>query len=103
MTDPKISDKKPISLLLVGFFCSLGPVWGTLGGIIGLVGAFNSDHPLRKGNDEAMDMDINVSLWTTVVGWLMTPIGIILILVSCIWLMRNRRRRDYGGFKQPSQ
>jgi biopolymer transport protein ExbB len=84
--------KKAITLLITGIILMLGPLWGLLGTIIGMIGAFN-DIAEKTGGDkaEALSNDIGFALYTTFAGIIVCPIGIVLFIVSIIWIIKIKK------------
>lgn len=66
----------------VGVFLYSGPVWGTLGTVVGMIRAFDT-MDLAGGSDPGiLAGDIHFALWTTVAGIVMGIGGVVLILIA---------------------
>lgn len=75
--------KKAIALLIGGAILALGPVWGAIGTIIGMVGAFHTlSQKMGMGKADALAADISFSLYTTLAGFIVCPVGIVLIVLA---------------------
>lgn len=71
--------------LVVGILLALGPVWGVIGTMVGMVRAFVT---LGQSDPQAGALagDIGRALYITAAGWIACPIGIVVIVVSAIKL-----------------
>jgi biopolymer transport protein ExbB len=67
--------KKWITMLVFGIILALGPIWGLLGTVLGMINAFGR---LAESEAEvtALSNDISLALYTTVAGYIALPIGI---------------------------
>jgi biopolymer transport protein ExbB len=85
--------KKAIALLIAGIILALGPIWGILGTIIGMIGAFgNLAEKTGEAKAEALASNISFSLYTTVAGFIMCPVGILLLVLSIIWIVKIKKK-----------
>ena len=81
---------KLITWLVAGIVLALGPIWGMIGTVIGMLLAFsNLGQPELQA--EALASNISFALYTTAAGWIACPIGIVIIIVSAIKLGRIKR------------
>ena len=100
MTNTKPSKTAPIALLVVGVLLAFGPVWGLLGTVVGMIGAFGE---LSRGEEaEAGELasDMSVALYTTAVGSIMAPVGAVLIVLAVVWLKKvDQRRREFEAMR----
>ena len=94
MTKDTPSRKGPVSLLVIAGLFILGPLWGLLGTVIGMIQAFGELQSGGDPNTEALAEHIDFSLRTTAIGIAMEPIGVILLVVAIIWLVKVNRRRQ---------
>jgi len=69
-------------LRIVGICLALGPIWGLLGTVIGMIQSFGALAESGSSNPNEVAEGINVALYTTAAGLLMLPVGVILIVVS---------------------
>jgi biopolymer transport protein ExbB/TolQ len=71
--------------LVMGILLALGPVWGVIGTVVGMVRAFVT---LGQSDPQAGALagDIGRTLYLTAAGWIACPIGIVLIVVCAIKL-----------------
>lgn len=91
---------KLIVWLVVGIILALGPIWGMIGTIVGMILAFgNLAH--SQPQPEVLAGNISLALYTTVAGWIACPIGIVIIIVSAIKL--GKTTKDNGIPNRPSQ
>jgi biopolymer transport protein ExbB len=79
------------TLLTVGIILALGPIWGLLGTVAGIVMAFGHAGESGMGKPELLAGDIGVALYTTAAGLIICPIGIACIIISCIFLNRIKK------------
>jgi biopolymer transport protein ExbB/TolQ len=79
------------ALLTVGLILALGPIWGLLGTVAGMVMAFGHMGESGMGKPDLLADDIGVALYTTAAGLIMCPIGIACIIISCIFLNRIKK------------
>jgi len=72
--------KQSLWLAKLGIILYTGPVWGILGTIIGMIGAFST---LQTGDADpaALAQKINIALISTLIGMAVGIIGAILILI----------------------
>lgn len=81
---------KLIVWLVAGIILALGPIWGMIGTVVGMVLAFvNLGQPEPQA--EALASNISLALYTTAAGWIACPIGIVVIIVSAIKLGKAGR------------
>jgi len=88
------SKKKPIILIVFGSFFTLGPVWGLLGTIVGMVQSFQAIDQNGTTNPEALSSNIGFALQKTVIGIMMLPIGLILLTLGIIWLIKIHKHNN---------
>lgn len=69
-------------LALWGAWLQLGLVFGLLGTVIGMIGAFNTIEAEGDGSAEALANNISIALNTTAIGIIAGLIGIVLLLVA---------------------
>jgi biopolymer transport protein ExbB/TolQ len=76
---------KLIVCLIVGIILTLGPIWGMMGTVVGMLLAFgNLGQPQPQA--EALASNISLALYATAAGWIACPVGIVAIIVSAIKL-----------------
>lgn len=87
------SKKGPVSLIVIGGILALGPVWGLLGTMIGMVLSFNTLAQEQAGaaKDAHLANNIALSLYSTLAGFIMSPVGIGLLIWGIVWLSRVRK------------
>jgi len=86
---------KLMSWLVAGCVLGLGPVWGMLGTAVGMSMAFDG---LGSGSSEVgvVAESISLALWTTAVGWIVFPVGVVIIVIS-IFKMDKLRKEEKNG------
>ena len=81
---------KLITWLAGGIILALGPVWGMLGTVVGMVLSFG--HFGQAGlQAEVVANDISLALYSTAAGFLVCPFGIAIIIVSAIKLSKAKK------------
>lgn len=79
------------ALLGLGILLALGPFWGLLGTMVGMVRAFGRMDESGMGKPELLAGDIGVALHSTAIGLIMCPFGIACIVIACIFLNRIKK------------
>ena len=77
--------KKGRKLALWGAWLQLGPVFGVLGTVIGMIGAFGQMSEFdqnNQGSAEALAKNVSLALNTTAIGIIAGLIGLVLLLVA---------------------
>ncbi|MGJ8654655.1 MAG: MotA/TolQ/ExbB proton channel family protein [Opitutaceae bacterium] len=74
--------KKGRTLALWGAWLQLGPVFGMIGSVIGMVRAFNEIGTDGPGDPELLAEHISLALRTTAYGMIPALIGLVLLLVA---------------------
>lgn len=72
-----------ITGIVVGAFLMLGPLWGMLANVIGMMGAFKVLGSDGISDPNALSHQIGITLMGTTLGLVACPIGIVL-LAGCI-------------------
>jgi len=80
---------KLIIWLVVGIIFALGPIWGMVGTVAGMVSAFGHLSQTEP-QVEVLANDISLALYTSVAGWIACPIGVVIIIVSAIKLGKSK-------------
>ena len=77
--------------LVVGIVLALGPIFGTLPTVIGMIASFNN---LDEGGARGIILGKSISLgqWLTLAGLLLCPIGMAIIAVSAVRFWRNKNQ-----------
>lgn len=86
-------DNKLIAWLIVGAILALGPIWGLIGTVVGMLMAFNH---LGEGSPEVdvLATDISIALYTTAAGYVAFPIGAVIIIVVIVKMSRNKKGKS---------
>lgn len=79
------------ALLGIGILLALGPFWGLLGTMVGMVRAFGRMGESGMGKPELLAEDIGIALNTTAIGLIICPFGIACIVIACIFLNRIKK------------
>jgi ABC-type sulfate transport system permease subunit len=74
--------------LALGIALTLTPIMGTVPGILAQVTAFR--HLDEAGARAVFDEGIHVSVWLTLAGLVVCPVGIVIVVVSAIKLGRHK-------------
>lgn len=86
---PMKSERLPYQIGAVfGGFLSLGPLWGIIGTILSLNQAFTVLKQSGLNEPKALSSAISHTLVTTFAGFLICPIGVIL-LIYCLKALRK--------------
>ncbi len=78
---------KLIIWLVVGIILCLGPIWGAVGTVVGMMLTF-AQLAATQSDAETVANGVSVALLTTVIGWVLCPIGIGTVIVSAIKLSK---------------
>ncbi len=68
-----------VIMLVIGVLLALGPLWGVIGSVIGMTRAFTTMGQSSSTEVGILANDISFALYCTMAGYLMCPIGLILI------------------------
>jgi biopolymer transport protein ExbB/TolQ len=82
-------NKKLIVGLIVGIVLALGPIWGMIGTVVGMVFAFGT-LAQQQPQVEVLAGNMSLALFATVAGCIACPIGIVIIIVAAIKLGKDR-------------
>lgn len=88
------SRKGPVALIVAGALLALGPVWGLIGTVLGMVRAFGTLAQSTPTTPERLASDISLSLWATVAGLAVTPLGLGCLIGGIVWLVRLKRTSE---------
>jgi len=93
MPNPSKPTKTPVVFVALGSILSLGLVWGIIGTVIGMVRAFNTmgNEGATLDNSEALASDIGIATISTAIGFLITPVGIVLLAIGIPWMIKQRK------------
>ena len=94
---------KLIIWLVVGIILALGPIWGLVGTVVGMILAFGHIQQGSSGEPEILANEIGLALYTTAAGLIACPIGIIMVVVSAIMLGRTKNEPEEVPSKKPDQ
>ena len=77
--------KKGRKLALWGAWLQLGPVFGLLGTVVGMIGAFSQISEFEQndqGSAEALASNVSIALNTTAIGIIAGLVGLVFLLVA---------------------
>lgn len=96
MPAAKKPTRAPVIFVVVGSILSLGIVWGIVGTIIGMMRAFNTmgGDGAKMDNADALASDIGVATISTAIGFLITPVGVVLLAIGIPWMIKQRRAEE---------
>ncbi len=84
--------KKATTLLIFGIVLALGPLWGILGTMIGMVGALNAlSEQTGQAKEAALASGVSFSFYTSLAGFVACPIGIGILVISIFWMRRIKK------------
>jgi biopolymer transport protein ExbB/TolQ len=73
--------------LILGIILALGPIWGLIGQIVGMILCF-IDLSQPAPDVGSLAMNINLALYVTVIGFVVCPIGIAIAIISGLKLSK---------------
>lgn len=81
---------KLIAWLVAGIIFALGPIWGMVATVVGMLLAFRN---LGQSQPQAQALagNISLALYTAMAGWIASPIGLAIIIVTVIKLVKNSK------------
>lgn len=85
-----MKSKLPVIGIVLGGLFMTGPFWGVLGTVLGMMKAFDKLADAGPGDPSHLSGAIGEVLVSTAVGVVFFGIGVVLVIASCIVLMRRR-------------
>jgi biopolymer transport protein ExbB/TolQ len=76
--------------LVAGIPLSLGPFWGLIGTVVGMVCAFSRLSQSTAPDVGSLAGDISMALYATIIGGIACPFGIAMMLIAGIKLLNMR-------------
>jgi len=73
--------------LIIGIILALGPIWGIIGRVVAMILCF-INLSQSTPDVESLAMNITLSLYVTVIGFIACPIGITIAVISGIKLSK---------------
>ena len=80
-----------IAGIVAGFLLTLGPLWGMLGTVFGILRAFTALGQSGIGDPSVLSANVGEALIATAIGLVACPVGIVLFVVSVIQLDKANR------------
>lgn len=93
-------DKKRTALaglLVLGILLTLGPMWGLLCTVFGIVATFNEAAHTATIDPATLAREFHFSLYTTVAGLFVCPLGIAMVAISAIRLSKLKQEEEARG------
>ncbi len=84
---------KLVMWLVGGIILALGPLWGMIGTVVGMLMAFGT-LAQQQPQPEVLASNISIALYATAAGWIACPIGIVIIILSSIHLGRAKKDNE---------
>ncbi|HSI10999.1 MAG TPA: MotA/TolQ/ExbB proton channel family protein [Chthoniobacter sp.] len=81
-----------ITGIVVGAFLTLGPLWGMLANVIGMMGAFKVLGSDGISDPNALSHQIGITLMGTTLGLVACPIGIVLLVACIVGLVNSKKQ-----------
>ena len=81
-----------ITGIVIGTILALGPLWGMLGTMFGMMHAFTVLGGNGVSDPRALSDSIGVTLFATVAGVIACPIGLALLVTCIVRLVRQRKQ-----------
>lgn len=79
-----------MSGIVIGSLLTLAPVFGVVGTMVGMIGAFSDLAGAGVSDPKALSAHIGQSLFWTATGLFLLPVGLVLLTVSVIFYTRGR-------------
>lgn len=76
--------------MIVGALLTMAPFFGLAGTVLGIMGAFNVLSGSGIADPNALSRHVAQSLYSTAIGLVLCPIGIVVFTVSLIFYARRR-------------
>ena len=92
-----------ITGLIIGIIFALGPLWGMAFTSIFMVKSFNELGKNGIGDPTQLSNDIGHTLISTVIGFVACPLGLVLTVISLIFLVMSYRSSPPPLPEQPIQ
>jgi biopolymer transport protein ExbB/TolQ len=81
-----------ITGIVVGVLLMLGPVWGMLATVIGMMGAFKTLAGNGISDPNALSHQIGMQLMGTTLGLVACPIGIAMLAACIVGLVNDKKQ-----------
>jgi flagellar motor component MotA len=86
----KPARKLAVAGIVVGSLLTLSPLFGVIGTIIGMIGAFNKLAESGIADPQALSGHIHTTLVSTATGLFLFPVGLVVLTVSIIFYLRRK-------------
>ena len=79
-----------ITGIVIGSLFTLSPLFGLLGTVFGMTRAFNTLGSSGVADPQVLSASIGTTLLSTAVGFILFPVGIVIVTLSLIFFLRLR-------------
>jgi biopolymer transport protein ExbB/TolQ len=80
-----------IAWLVAGVVLAMGPLWGLIGTVVAMLLAFGRIYEGDEPQAEALAGDVSLAIYTSAVGWIVCPVGLVIVIVAALRLSRLNR------------
>jgi biopolymer transport protein ExbB/TolQ len=87
----------PILLIVLGTPLALGPLWGIIGTVVGMIRAFGTLQEGGPAQSEQLAADVSFAMQATKMGFIISPLGYVLLIVGIVWIIRINKRREIAN------
>ena len=78
--------------IVIGCLLTLGPLWGLIGTVLGMMNAFTTLGKQGVSDPAALSASVGEVLVSTAVGIFVAPIGAIILAVCIVVLVRSQQK-----------
>jgi len=88
-----MKNRKPffIAGMVAGGLLTLGPVWGLLGTVFGMMHAFSTLNNNGIADPTTLSNHIGTTLMSTTMGILMFPVGVTMLVISVLLYLKAQK------------
>jgi biopolymer transport protein ExbB len=76
--------------IVLGSLLTLSPLWGLIGTVLGMLGAFSDLATSGIGDPHALSGHIHQTLIWTATGFFLFPVGLVVLTVSIVLYVRRQ-------------
>ena len=77
--------------IILGVLMTLAPIFGLLGTIFGMHLAFSKLSSTGIGNPQSLSDAIGLTMFSTITGVILFPVGILILIISLVLYFQKRR------------